>query len=442
MLLGFVIVPLIGVVVILTFVTFFVTKRRGGSVLEPAPPPPLSEVGRAMGPSVGMPDAPGETEAFRDDPSSGGQSTLGRQPRQDEEGLPELDALALREEVQQIRDLQDLEELVSELAEEEAEAQAEAEAEEIPEEVAPVVRPRFKDRLGRARLAIGGRLVDLRRKGVDESVWEEVEEVLLLADVGIATTTRFVDELRAKAAAREVKSGDEVVKALRAILVREMSRGDHTLDRGEGNANVWLFVGVNGVGKTTTIAKVGLLESKAGRKVVMAAADTFRAAAAEQLEHWSDMVGADFVRGAEGGDPGAVVFDAVQRAAARSEELVLADTAGRLHNKANLMEELKKVRRVAERPPGNVREVLLVIDATTGQNGLVQARGFADAVGVTGVVLTKLDGTAKGGIAVAIQEEMGLPIKLVGLGEGPGDLVDFDAEEFVDAILGTERDSV
>jgi fused signal recognition particle receptor len=189
------------------------------------------------------------------------------------------------------------------------------------------------------------------------------------------------------------------------------------------------------VGKTTTIGKIGQRFSDAGNPVVMAAADTLRAAAAEQLELWSRRVGADLVRGNEGGDPGAVVYDAVQRASAKGVHLVLADTAGRLHTKVNLMEELKKVRRVAEREPGTVSEVLLVIDATTGQNGLVQAKEFGDAVGVTGVVLTKLDGTAKGGIVLAIEKELGVPIKLVGLGETAADLVDFDPGEFVDALF-------
>jgi fused signal recognition particle receptor len=212
--------------------------------------------------------------------------------------------------------------------------------------------------------------------------------------------------------------------------------GDRTLTFEPGTLNIWLFVGVNGVGKTTTIGKLGLQATAAGRSVIMAAGDTFRAAAAEQLELWAKRVGADLVRGAEGGDPGAVVFDAKQRGAARGTDLVLADTAGRLHTKINLMEELKKVRRVAEREPGTLQEVLLVIDATTGQNGLVQAKEFATAVGVTGVVLTKLDGTAKGGIALAIQSELGIPIKLVGLGEAPEDMIDFNAEEFVDAIFG------
>ncbi len=192
---------------------------------------------------------------------------------------------------------------------------------------------------------------------------------------------------------------------------------------------------MNGVGKTTTIGKLGKRETAEGRSVVMAAGDTFRAAAAEQLGMWAERCGADFVRGAEGGDPSSVIFDAVERAAARGSDLVLADTAGRLHTKVNLMEELRKVRRVAEKGAGSVSEVLLVLDATTGQNGLVQAQQFTDAVDVTGVVLTKLDGSAKGGIVVAIQSQLGIPVKLVGLGESADDLVAFDPDEFVDALF-------
>jgi fused signal recognition particle receptor len=211
--------------------------------------------------------------------------------------------------------------------------------------------------------------------------------------------------------------------------------GDRTLHYEPGQPNVWLFVGVNGVGKTTTIGKVGKRALAEGRSVVMAAGDTFRAAAAEQLELWAERVGAEIVRGSEGGDPSSIIFDAVQRADARDIDLVLADTAGRLHTKTNLMEELRKVRRVADRDPGKVTEVLLVLDATTGQNGLVQARQFLEAVEVTGVVLTKLDGSAKGGIVLAIQSELGIPVKLVGLGESADDLVDFDEHEFVEALF-------
>ena len=203
----------------------------------------------------------------------------------------------------------------------------------------------------------------------------------------------------------------------------------------EPTPDVWLFVGVNGVGKTTTIGKLAHRESNDGKKLVLAAGDTFRAAAAEQLTMWAERSGVDIVRGAEGADPSSVVFDAVERAGARNADIVMADTAGRLQTKTNLMEELAKVRRVAEKGVGTVTETLLVIDATTGQNGMSQAQQFADTADITGVVLTKLDGSAKGGIVIAIHSELGVPVKLVGLGEGINDLVDFDATEFVDALF-------
>ncbi|MDP8976846.1 MAG: signal recognition particle-docking protein FtsY [Actinomycetota bacterium] len=306
-----------------------------------------------------------------------------------------------------------------------------------PVEALPTpVRPRFRDRLGKARSLLAGYVGSiLSRSSIDEETWDELEEALIRADVGVGLTSRLLDGLRERIKSEGIKTPPELVNALKEDLTKSLAQTDEGLHHEAGAPNVWLFVGVNGVGKTTTIGKVGLREAAAGRTVVMAAGDTFRAAAAEQLGLWAERVGADLVRGNEGGDPGSVVFDAVERAAARGADLVLADTAGRLHTKVNLMEELKKVRRVAERPPGRLTEVLLVIDATTGQNGLVQARQFAEAVAVTGVVLTKLDGTAKGGIVLAIQDDMGLPVKLVGLGEGPEDLVDFDPEEFVDALF-------
>jgi fused signal recognition particle receptor len=308
-----------------------------------------------------------------------------------------------------------------------------------PEVAAPEIgpRPRFRDRLGKARSLLAGQLAGLRgRSRVDEEAWEDLEEALILADVGVETTAALLERLRKRAREDHFDSPEQLMAGLREELVERLE-GDRELHRaGAEETAVWLFVGVNGVGKTTTIGKVAMRELSEGRGAVMAAGDTFRAAAADQLQLWAERVGAGFVRGNEGGDPGAVVFDAVQHATARGIPLVLADTAGRLHTKVNLMEELKKVRRVAARPPGAVTEVLLVIDATTGQNGLVQARQFTDAVGVTGVVLTKLDGTAKGGIAIAIASELGVPIKLVGLGEKPEDLVSFDAQEFVDALLG------
>jgi fused signal recognition particle receptor len=307
----------------------------------------------------------------------------------------------------------------------------EAAVEPLPELHVPV-KPRFRDRLGKARALF---TTFLSRTTIDQQAWDDLEEALIRADVGVTLTTTLLDGLRGRVKAEGLTTSDQLVDALKEGLKTSLESADRALHFDPGEVNVWLFVGVNGVGKTTTIGKIGFREAAAGRKVVMAAGDTFRAAAAEQLELWSKRVGADLVRGAEGGDPGAVIFDAVQRAASRGAELVLGDTAGRLHTKVNLMEELKKVRRVAERPPGHLTEVLLVIDATTGQNGLTQARLFAEAVDVTGIVLTKLDGTAKGGIALAIQTELGIPIKLVGLGETPDDLTEFDPDEFVEALL-------
>jgi fused signal recognition particle receptor len=318
------------------------------------------------------------------------------------------------------------------------EPQAEPQAEPAPVIAPAPVKPRFRDRLGKARSLLAGYVGSLlSRSAIDDETWEELEEALIRADVGVSTTQALLEDLQARVKAESIKDPAALVEALKEDLKKQLSTGDRGLRFEPGGPNVWLFVGVNGVGKTTTIGKVGLREAAAGRKVVMAAGDTFRAAAAEQLELWAKRVGADLVRGAEGGDPGSVVFDAVERAAARGAELVLADTAGRLHTKVNLMEELKKVRRIAERPPARLTEVLLVLDATTGQNGLVQAKEFTGAVGCTGVVLTKLDGTAKGGIALAIQADMGLPIKLVGLGETADDLVEFDPDEFVEALFGS-----
>ena len=304
-----------------------------------------------------------------------------------------------------------------------------------PEDLTP---PRFRDRLGRARSLFGGYMTSIRsRDRIDQTTWDEMEEALILADVGTSVSTQMLEDLRGRVKTEGIQNAEQLVEALKLELIT-LLQGDPELHLADDGTSVWLFVGVNGVGPTTTIGKLGLRQVAAGHKVVMAAGDTFRAAAADQLEMWSARVGATVIRGNEGGDPGAVVFDAVQHAAARGAGLVLADTAGRLHTKTNLMEELKKVRRVAERPPGHVTEVLLVIDATTGQNGLVQARQIAHEVGVTGIVLTKLDGTAKGGIVVAIRSELGIPIKLVGLGEGAGDLVDFDPEEFVEALFAGE----
>jgi fused signal recognition particle receptor len=316
----------------------------------------------------------------------------------------------------------------------EREVEAEPELEPEPEAAAAA---ELRERLGKTRGLFSGFVRSLRSRGsVDDQAWDDLEEALLRADVGVATTTALLEDLRSRVHDGELRGAEAVVAALREDLRRSLDTTDGAELSLEGEGTiVWLFVGVNGVGKTTTIGKVARREKTAGRSVLLAAGDTFRAAAAEQLEQWAQRSGVDIVRGAEGSDPSAVVFDAVQRAHARGNDLVLADTAGRLHTKVNLVEELKKIRRVADRPPGHVAEVLLVLDATTGQNGLTQARQFLDAVGVTGVVLTKLDGSAKGGIVVAIQRELGLPVKLVGLGEGPDDLVPFDPDEFVAALF-------
>ena len=299
-------------------------------------------------------------------------------------------------------------------------------------------RPRFRDRLSKARTLLGGYFGSvLGRTAIDSETWDELEEALIRADVGVGTTTSLLDDLRGRVKQDGIKDSSELLDALKTDLKKRLVVADRTLRFEPGRPNVWLFVGVNGVGKTTTIGKIARREIANGRTVVMAAGDTFRAAAAEQLGMWADRTGAQFVRGSEGGDPGSVIFDAVERAAARNIELVLGDTAGRLQTKTNLMEELRKIRRVADRDPGIVTEVLLVLDATTGQNGLVQAKQFSDVAELTGVVLTKLDGTAKGGIALAIQTELGIPIKLVGLGEGMDDLITFDPDEYVDALFAS-----
>ncbi|HEY4948676.1 MAG TPA: signal recognition particle-docking protein FtsY [Acidimicrobiales bacterium] len=313
-------------------------------------------------------------------------------------------------------------------------------------EPAPPAEPAsYRSRLGKARGLLSGYLGAVRSKGrIDAATWDDLEEALIRADVGMGAADALVGDLRARVKSGDIVGPDALVDALKGDLVAMLSTADAELaPPGSGrhhgteapSVDVWLFVGVNGVGKTTTVGKVASRMSASGAKVLLAAGDTFRAAAGEQLSMWASRADADIVRGSEGGDPSSVVFDAVQRAASKGYAVVLADTAGRLHNKVNLIEELKKMRRVADRPPGRVVEVLLVLDATTGQNGLTQAKVFLEAVEVSGVVLTKLDGTAKGGIVVAIQRELGLPVKLVGLGEGVGDLIEFDPAAFVDALF-------
>jgi fused signal recognition particle receptor len=308
-----------------------------------------------------------------------------------------------------------------------------------PEPVAPS-RPRFRDRLAKARGAVAGYLGSvLSRSDIDAQTWDELEEALIRADVGAALTSEILDGLRSQVKAESITEPSALLEVLKADLSARLAVDDRSLHLAPDTTSVWLLVGVNGVGKTTTVGKLGARYAEEGRDVVMVAGDTFRAAAAEQLETWAQRCGAHFVRGAEGADPSSVIFDGIEAGAARAADLVLADTAGRLHNKSNLMDELRKVRRVADKAPGEVTEVLLVLDATTGQNGLEQARVFTEAVEVTGVVLTKLDGSAKGGIVLAIQSELEIPVKLVGLGEAATDLIDFEPVEFIDALLTIEE---
>jgi len=297
---------------------------------------------------------------------------------------------------------------------------------------------RLRRRLARSQSTLGrGLLALMSRDTVDAATWDEVEETLLSADLGVAAATDLMERLRARVLAESPSSPEAVRALLREELIAlvdpTMDRSIRTTREGEGPA-VLLVVGVNGTGKTTTTGKLGRLLVAEGRTVVLGAADTFRAAAADQLQTWGDRVGAAVVRGPEGGDPAAVAFDAVRIGAEADVDTVVIDTAGRLHTKVGLMDELGKVKRVIEKQ-GPVDEVLLVLDATTGQNGLTQAKVFSEVVDVTGIVLTKLDGTAKGGIVVAVQRELGVPVKLVGLGEGPDDLAPFDPAEFVDALL-------
>ena len=297
---------------------------------------------------------------------------------------------------------------------------------------------RLRRRLARSQSTLGrGLLALMSRDNVDAATWDEIEETLLTADLGVSATVELTERLRARVLAESPSSPEAVRALLREELIAlvdpAMDRSLRARRDGEGPAVV-LVVGVNGTGKTTTTGKLGRLLVAEGCTVVLGAADTFRAAAAEQLQTWGDRVGAAVVRGPEGGDPAAVAFDAVRIGAEADVDSVVIDTAGRLHTKVGLMDELGKVKRVIEKQ-GPVDEVLLVLDATTGQNGLTQAKVFSEVVDVTGIVLTKLDGTAKGGIVVAVQRELGVPVKLVGLGEGPDDLAPFEPGEFVDALL-------
>ena len=272
-------------------------------------------------------------------------------------------------------------------------------------------------------------------KEADEAFFEELEETLILADLGMNTAVEAVEQLRTRVRKEKIKDQEEVKAALREILMEMMDVGDTTLDTST-QPSVVLFIGVNGVGKTTTIGKMGSQMKREGKRVLFCAADTFRAAAGDQLQIWAERAGCELVRQKEGTDPGSVLFDALQAAKARKVDVVLCDTAGRLHNKMHLMSELAKLSKIIKREcPDAACETLLVLDATTGQNGLIQAKTFKESSGVTGIVLTKLDGTAKGGIVVAIAKELGLPVKFVGVGEGLDDLQPFDPKAYVEAIV-------
>ena len=309
---------------------------------------------------------------------------------------------------------------------------------DVPEPTAGRLQ-RLRARLARSQNALGrGLLSVLSRENLDDDAWEEVEESLLVADVGVTATTEIVERLKTRTKVLNTRSTGE----LRALLAEELVTAlqpdlDRTLrstPTGDRPAVV-MVVGVNGTGKTTTCGKLARVLVADGRTVLLGAADTFRAAAADQLQTWGERVGAETVRGPEEGDPASVAFDAVRKGTETKVDTVLIDTAGRLHTKVGLMDELGKVKRVVEKQ-GPVDETLLVLDATTGQNGLVQARVFTEVVDVTGIVLTKLDGTAKGGIVISVQRELGVPVKLIGLGEGADDLAPFEPEQFVDALLG------
>ena len=294
---------------------------------------------------------------------------------------------------------------------------------------------KIKAGLTRTKENIGHSFDNLFSGELNDDFYDELEETLILTDMGMETTLAAAGELRRRCKEERVKDAEGAREVLRQVLTDMLTVGENALDLSK-SPSVILIIGVNGVGKTTTIGKLGARLKGEGKRVLFAAADTFRAAAADQLEIWSDRSGADLVRQHEGADPAAVVFDAMQAARARKSDVVLVDTAGRLHNKQNLMNELTKIGKVIDRElPGSRGETLLVLDATTGQNGLIQAKQFMEAAGITGIVLTKLDGSAKGGIVVAIAQELKVPVKFIGVGENIDDLLPFEPESFVRALI-------
>lgn len=382
---------------------------------------------------VRPPDKP-DTESFQGLPTVGDDATIPRDaPKRpiSEVGLPEPDLIT------------PLPEPIAETAPPVETAPAPVDTVAAPEldTIAPTAGrlDRLRGRLAKSQNVFGKSVLGLLGSGdLDDESWEEVEDTLLVADLGPTVTTSVVEHLRSSMASSGVRTSADARAVLREALINELhpefDRSIRALPHAD-KPSVLLVVGVNGTGKTTTVGKLARVLVADGRRVVLGAADTFRAAAAEQLQAWASRVGADVVRGPEGADPASVAFDAVDKGIEAGADVVVIDTAGRLHTKTGLMDELGKVKRVVSKRAA-VDEVLLVLDATIGQNGLMQAKVFSDVVDITGVVLTKLDGTAKGGIVFRVQEDLGVPVKLVGLGEGPDDLAPFEPAAFVDALLG------
>ncbi len=301
---------------------------------------------------------------------------------------------------------------------------------------------KLKDSLSKTKEVLSSRIEDAIKlfKTVDEDLFEELEEILIMADLGVDTSVAIIDRLRSAAKEKKITDGEELKNELRNILENILTEGDNTIAL-EGKPAVVMVIGVNGVGKTTSIGKMAHMYKERGKKVVIAAADTFRAAAIEQLEVWAQRADAEIIKQQEGSDPAAVIYDAIGAAKNRGADVLLCDTAGRLHNKKNLMEELKKIYRIINKElPDSSKEVLLVLDATTGQNAVSQAKQFKEAADITGIILTKLDGTAKGGIVFAIKNEYNIPVKLIGLGEQIDDLREFNPSDFVNALIETDEE--
>ncbi len=293
----------------------------------------------------------------------------------------------------------------------------------------------------RANIVAGIDAVFSGFSNIDDDFYEEIEEILIMGDIGVRTTEAIIENLKKKVKENHIKEPVECKELLINSIKEQMDVGE-TAYRFEEEKSVVLMIGVNGVGKTTSVGKMAFKMKDQGKKVILAAADTFRAAAGNQLQEWANRAGVDMIGGQEGSDPGAVVYDAVAAAKARNADILLCDTAGRLHNKKNLMEELRKINKILEKEYADAfRETLVVLDATTGQNALEQARQFSEIADITGIILTKMDGTAKGGIAVAIQSELGIPVKYIGVGESIDDLQKFDSEEFVNALFEVKKDA-